>query len=457
MNHNSEILDRLPPQDQDAERRVLASILLDPAVFDSVAETVRPEDFYADANMRIFRRLKAMHDGGGRLDVALLRDALERSGEWLVIGAAYLAEVLQSAATPAHAVYYAEIVNRKAKLRAVIHAATEMLRDAWDSAADPRSVVAGAEKLLGEISTSDHAATLTDAATATVEAMEWIDAVYQNKEHAGLATGLLEFDERNGGLFPSEVIVLAARSGVGKSSLGRQIIEHNAAKGRLVYVASIEMGASEILVEMLCTKSEVNSRKIRTGTLDASDLRRLSEAATELSTQSIVFDSRPELTVADVRRTARQLHKRSLRLVVVDYLQILTPDDESASRERQVATMIQKLKALSRELKIPVLVLCQTNREAEKDKQVSLRHLREADAIGHAADVVLILECGQAGTDKEREAWLTISKNRHGPKGKLRLDWIPERTLFGCHIKPVEEYPGYRPEFAQYGGEADGF
>lgn len=443
---NAEILDRLPPQDLQAEKAVLGSVLNHPeAIWDL---DLKPVEFYADANQRLWRTLQAMSNCGKPIDPLTVFQQLVSDGYNAAVGgAAYLLEVRDAAPVWQHAQHYAGVVRTKAKARAIIHAATEAMRAAWDPMTPIDETLTALEASLSDLQTGTFRHKLTTAADAVAEAIARIEQVIAGNREPALMTGLLEFDQKIGGLPSPGLTILAARSGVGKTSLATQIIKHVAERRKLTYFASLEMDAAEIVTRMLCGEAEVNSRKIQAATVTKDDLARIVRAGMDLGEQSLIFDDRPELTVQDIRRTARQHAAKGLRFVVVDYLQIITPGGSDESRERQVASVAMGLKALSRELKVPVLALCQTNRDGEKDQRASLRHLRESDAIGQCADMVLILECGQTGTEKEREAWLNIVKHRNGPKGKLQLDWIPERTLFKCHEKPITEYQNYEPSF----------
>lgn len=436
---NSEILDRLPPHSLDAEMGVIGSIFHDPAIFDRVAEEVKPDAFYADANKKIYATLLGMHDRRERIDILLLKNQLDRDGNLGAVGGVgYMAQLAQAVPYAANALHYAAIIARTAKLREIIHLATEMLRDAWTPSSDPQDMLDRTAAEVDRIANAYSARQLVPAQDAVIEAMERIDKIAQHANSAGLFTGLDEFDQKIGGLFPSELSVLSARLGVGKSALAAQVMRHNGAQGRLVYYAPLEMSPDEVMIRLLCMEADVDSKDIRTNRLHADDHRKLADAANVLAKMNVLFDPRPELTIADVRRAARRLVKDGLRLVVVDYLQIVTPADEDQTRERQVAEIARGLKALARELKVPVLALCQSNREAEKDKTPSSRHLRESDAIGQNADVIIILETKDDGKNKDQhgntkleiEASLTVIKNRFGPRGFIPLTWMPTRTLF---------------------------
>jgi replicative DNA helicase len=435
----SEILDRLPPQNIGAEKWVLGSLLLDSRLIDDVGDMLKPRDFYADANQRIFRQLLEMRDERKRIDIALVMQRLTEDGEIKAVGgASYLAEVAQASPTACHAISYAEIVRDKARLRGIVFLATEALREAMEPGADYRAIVASTEKALSEITTGDFSEDLVTAFDAAAECIAYIDEVGQRRNAAGLMTGFRQFDSDIGGLFDGEFNVLAARLGVGKTAFACQVVDHNASLGRMTYFVSLEMQARELALRILCRRAGVDLHLIRTGRLEQREIADLSRAATAFSKGKLIIDQRPALKLSDIRRTARRLVKQDLRLIVVDYLQYVTPEDERQPREQQVAAIARGFKRLARELKIPVLVLAQLNREAEtqtrgKKGVPGVKHLRESDVIGQAADVVMLLDVSEEVKKDQPgfyEATLRVGKNRLGPKGKIPLDWIPRLTEF---------------------------
>lgn len=433
MNQPSELLDRIPPHDLAAEKCVIGSILLKPDVLDDIGSRLRPEHFYADANMRIYRRLLAMHDAGTPPDIVTLASALKASNDWGAIGgAAYLAEVAQSVPYAANAAFYADLIIRAAKLRALIDAATEALQAAYDPRSDPDEVLNQIEGDLAAITVGGNTSDPVTAWDSVTAVTKHIDTIQARGESAGVMTGLLEFDRSHGGLFAGELIILAARPGVGKSALAMQWAYHSASKGRGVYFATLEMSHVELTMRLMCSESGVNSREIRSGRLDAHDRSRLAEESSTIAPMNLHLHDRPTLTVYDIRRAARRLVKGGLDLVIVDYLQLLQADNPRDPVHEQLGAMTRQLKILARELEVPVVVLCQLNREADK-VQARLSHLKGSGAIEQDADVVMILDRPSTGADKDNAtgvATLIVEKNRNGETGAYKLEWIGARTRY---------------------------
>jgi replicative DNA helicase len=421
-------LDRLPPQDLEAERAVLGSVILKPSVLDDVAEVLKPEDFYQDANQRLYSELVRLCEFGKKLDAALLADHLRVAGQWEPIGgAAYLGEVMMSAPVADNAVHYAQIVARKAAYRRIIGIATEMLGRAYDETAPPENIMEGAESRLakgGHDGRSDGPKPFRDV---LCEVFAQIDESLEQDGKTGLFTGITEFDEKLGGLFPGELNILAARPGVGKTALATQIACYCAQRKRLVYFASLEMGRSQIATRLLCSYAGVSSQFVRSGRLTPEQRERLVETGNRLGPASLFLDDRARLTTAQIRRASRRLVRQGLALVVVDYLQLITPTDRQVNREAQVSRMAWDLKTLSRELEVPVLCVAQLNREAAKGGRPGLHQLRESGAIEQHADTVMFID--PDANEPTRVEW-RIAKNRYGPTADVALRWIPQATRF---------------------------
>jgi replicative DNA helicase len=452
----SEILDRLPPQNLDAEKALLGSILCDSRVVDDVSVILHAEDFYADANQKLYHHLLTMHAAAKPIDAMLLVEQLKQAGDFEAVGgAAYLAEVAQSVPYAANAVYYARIVREKATLRDLIHAGTEILRDAYDTILTPEEIVTSAESKISAITTGDYSAKPKAIRDAVVEALDRIEAIRERQQHIGLLTGLESLDSL-GGLFGGELFVLAARPGVGKTAMGCQIAEYVSGRGKLVLLCSLEMSAVEITTRIICSQSGVSSMRIRRGEIDDSDYSPLAAAGNSLGNHALVIDDRPSMTVNDIRREARRLSRQGLSLVIVDYLQRLTPLDRKVQRHEQVGQMTDCLKTLARELNIPVLCLCQLNRASEKEDRPGLHHLRESGSIEQDADVVGILHRNVSGyrdAENDRAAELLIAKNRNGETGAFLLTWQPERTRFVPRYESnytSPKPPNYNQEFAAF-------
>jgi replicative DNA helicase len=458
----SEILDRLPPHDLDAEKGVLGSILLDPNLADDVALLLRPEDFYAEANEKLYGHLLAMHDEGSRIDTTLLLDRLRSAGDLeLIGGAAYLAEVAHSVPYAANAVYYAEIVRAKATLRALIHASTEILRDAYEPTLDPRELVSRAEEKIFAVHDQRSTDQITTINDLLIEAFDRIDARLEHGAGVGVPSGFIELDNLTGGMHDSEFIVLAARPSMGKTALATNIAEYVTIESKVpTLFVSLEMARLELAQRMLCSQGRIDANKFRSGHISADDRRKLVEASAKLSMAPMFIDDTPARTITEIAACARRLkRKQNLGLIIIDYLQLIQPDDPRDPRQEQVAKMARRLKGLARELKVPVLCLAQLNRQAEQGKEGGyprLSHLRESGAIEQDADVVMFVHreeyyltheealekgvCGQAD--------IIVAKQRNGPTDNKKLAWFPQFTRFeNLSQKPYEEFGEYREEF----------
>ena len=262
---SSEILDRLPPQNLDAEKGVLGSLLLDSQMCDEVALIVRADDFYADANQRLFRHLMGMHERGERIDAVLLKERLTREGDFEAVGgAAYLAEVAQSVPYAANAAYYARIVRDKATQRALIHASTEILRDAYDNTLDPGEMVGRSEERIFAVHDQRDAGQVTSIHDLLMETFDRIDARMEGREGVGVPTGFTDLDNLTGGLHESELVILAARPSMGKTALAMNIVENVTIKaGAPTLFVSLEMARIELAQRLLCSQGRIDANKFR--------------------------------------------------------------------------------------------------------------------------------------------------------------------------------------------------
>jgi replicative DNA helicase len=458
-----ELLDRQPPRSIEAERAVIGSLLLLPEVCDEVALVVRPDDFYDDAHRAIFGHMLALHDGGRQVDPMLLAQRLKDAGQYeFVGGAAYLLELGQEVATAAHAEYYARIVRDKAVLRSLIHASTDIIQEAYEPGTDAREMLSRAEERVFRILDTKGETQVRPIQDVLHDSLARIDARMQ-RQHAygGLETGLIDFDDLTGGLHDSELMILAARPSMGKTALALNIAEHVAIDGahKPVLVVSLEMSALELGDRLLCSRARVNSHRLRNGQLNAEDSRRLVQTAADISRAPMFIDDSPSRNMTEIAATARRLKRQEdLALVVIDYLQLVEPDNPRDPRQEQVARISRRLKGLARELSIPVLCLAQLNRqvEATRDNRPQLSHLRESGAIEQDADVVVFVHREEfyqtSEEDRERvkgQADLMIRKQRNGPTGDVKLTWLHEYTRFENWQQP--EYG----EFSSF--SSDGF
>jgi len=449
----SEILDRLPPHSLDAEKAVLGSILIDPQMCDEVALVVRPEDFYAEAHQKLYAHIASMHDQGNRIDTMLLAERLKQAGDFEAVGgAAYLAEIVQSVGAPAHAVYYARIVRDKASLRAMIHASMEILRDAYDSTLEPRELLNRAEEKVFALHDQRSTDQLTNMHDLLVEAFQHIDRRLQRGGATGVPTGFIDLDNMTGGLHESELIILAARPSMGKTALAINMADYAAVEAKVpTLFVSLEMSRLELAQRMLCARGKIDGRKFRSGYLSSHDHEKLVKVAAELSKAPLYIDDTPSRSVTEISACARRLkRKANLGLIVIDYLQLIEPDNPKDHRQEQVARMTRRLKGLARELQVPVLCLAQLNRQAEATKETRprLSHLRESGAIEQDADVVMFIHREEVEMTREEalaqgvagQADLMIRKQRNGPTGDVKLVWFSQYTRFEpASTRPYED------------------
>lgn len=454
------LFEREPPRDIDAEKSVLGSILLLPQVCDEVALILRPEDFYDDANRQIFAQLLAMHDASRQIDPMLLVAALKQSGTYEAIGgAAYLAEVAEAVPTAAHAEYYADIVKRKSTLRSLILASTDILREAYDPTCESQAVLSAAEEKVFAILDKGTTGGVASIRDVLHESLARVDARMQH-EHAlgGIETGIDDLDDLTGGLHPSELIILAARPSMGKTALAMNMAEHVSTKaGAAVLFVSLEMSAVELGDRFLCSAARVDSARLRNGTITNDERHKLIATAAEISRAPLFVDDSPKRTMTEIAATARRLKRReNVAMVVIDYLQLIEPDNSRDPRQEQVSRIARRLKRLARELDIPVLCLAQLNRQVEttRDNKPHLSHLRESGAIEQDADVVMFVHREEyyLNDEEERarvkgEADLLLRKQRNGPTGDVKLTWIHEFTRFENRMqRPYDEFEVYAEE-----------
>jgi replicative DNA helicase len=439
----ADLFDRQPPQNVEVEQQVLGSLMLDPELCDEVSLIVRADDFYAPAHQKLFHHILELHNDGTPLDPTLLVNRLKSAGDFEFIGGvSYLAEVMQSVATAANAEYYARVIREKATLRNLIHCATEMLGEAFNPANDARDVLSRAEQNIFAINDSRSANEVHGMNSIVQEAFDRIARRIEKGASDGLATGFTDLDGLTGGLQNSELVILAARPSMGKTALATNIVQHVTLHSNLpALFVSLEMSRLELVDRMLCSLAEVDAHKVRKGHVSQQDRQKLIQRCSELSQTPLFVDDTPARRVTEIAANARRLKRRhGLGLLVVDYLQLIEPDNASDPRQEQVAKVARRLKGLARELEIPVLCLAQLNRQAEasKDNRPRLSHLRESGAIEQDADVVMFVhreEYYHTQEDAQRnelvgKAEIIIGKQRNGPIGDVPLRWEAKYTKF---------------------------
>ena len=459
----SEILARQPPYDLEAEMGVLGSVLLMPEVCDEIA-SLKADDFYDDANRRIYGHLRQMHDDGEKIDITLLVSRLRTAGDFEKVGgAAYLGRLSGAVSNAAHVVYYAGIVTEKSVYRKLIEASTEILRDAYDQATTAKQLCAQAEQRVFAIMDGRSAQSVSSISDVLHQAMDRMEARMRDDYVAGgVETGFADFDTMTGGLHNGELIILAARPSMGKTALAMNIGESVAIEQQAsVLFVSLEMSGIELADRMLCSLARVNGHRLRNGTLSSDDRDRLVRKANEISQAPLFVDDSPSRTVSEIAAAARRIKRRDgLGLIIIDYLQLIDPDNSRDPRQEQVAKIARRLKGVARELEVPLLCLSQLNRQAEdsKDHRPRLSHLRESGAIEQDADVVMFVhreEYYRRGDDRAQyagQAEVIVAKQRNGPIGDVGLTWEADFTRFSNRAADRHsEFDDYA-EFGEPGG-----
>lgn len=433
--------ERIPPSDKAAERSVLGSALRDNACIADLVQALRRQDFYQDAHQKIYQAALDLYDAGKPVDLVTLAAELQaRKFIEDIGGYAYLAELWDAAPTAANAIYYAGIVRDHALLREIIGAGTEMARSAWDRrGSGPEIVEEAARTVFGLVSVGADQSTqsLIDCLRLAGTRIDDRSRAVANGETGvigAVPTGFMDIDGTVGGIYNGELVIVAARPGVGKTSFATCLAKRIAEDVPVLFV-SLEQSRIELAERILCAQSRVDSFKLRTGRLDSADMERLMEATGPLRKAKMFIDDQPSQTMLRLAANCRRLRLRDkIGCVIVDYLQLIEPDNSRAPRQEQVSAISRRLKLMARELKIPVICLAQLNRNVEDraDHRPRLSDLRESGSIEQDADSVWLLHRPEMyeGDGREGEVDLIVAKNRNGPLGTVTLTYLKKFMAF---------------------------
>jgi len=437
------MIERLPPQSLDAEQSVLGAILIDRDVVVEVAEFLRPEDFYRQAHATVYRAIVDLFERREPIDIVTVAEVLERSDELEAIGGrAYLSTLSNHTPTAVHAVQYARIVERKAVLRNLIAAAGKIAGIGYEDPAEIQEAIDRAEAELFQVSNRRVSAGFSQLKDLLHEAYDRLDYLHAHRgEISGVRTGFQDLDALTTGLQKSDLVIVAARPSVGKTSFALNVAEHAAVKERrTVGVFSLEMSKEQLVLRLLSSVSNIDSQRLRTGFLEELDFARIAPAMNALSEAPIYIDDTPNISTMELRTKARRLQAEAgLDLVVVDYLQLMQASTQSrdSNRVQEVSEISRGLKALARELSVPVIALSQLSRQPEmrESKEPRLSDLRESGAIEQDADLVMFLwrdkERGHEDQDADGEVMnLKLAKHRNGPTGEIQLWFRKRQTRF---------------------------
>jgi len=437
------VIDRLPPQSLEAEQSVLGSVLIDRDAIVEVAEFLRPDDFYRQAHALIYAAMLELFERREPIDIVTVAEVLERSDQLEQIGGrSYLTSLSNQTPTAVHAVQYARIVERKAVLRNLIAAAGRIAGIGYEDPAEIQEAIDRAEGELFAVSQRRVDAGFTQLRELLHAAYDRLDYLHAHRgEISGIRTGFTDLDALTTGLQKSDLIVLAARPSVGKTSLALNIAEHAAVRDRRnVGIFSLEMSKEQLVLRLLSSVANIDSQRLRSGFLEEMDFTRIAPAMNALSEASLYIDDTPNISTMELRTKARRLQAEAgLDLVIVDYLQLMqaTTTSRDANRVQEVSEISRGLKALARELSVPVIALSQLSRQPEmrESKEPRLSDLRESGAIEQDADLVLFLwrekERGSDDGDADGEVVnLKLAKHRNGPTGEVKLWFKKSQTRF---------------------------
>ena len=433
---------RTPPQNLEAEQSVLGSILLDNDVYAQIEGTLQAEHFYKESHRKIWRACERLFRRNEPMDLVTLTEELRQTGELETVGSVpYLIGLADSVPTAAYAESYARIVAEKAVLRDLISASGSIMQTAYDQALPLEQILDKAESGIFELSSNKRTHAFEGMPSLVADSFAQINELFTNPDPiTGLRTGFKELDNMTAGLQPSSLNVLAARPSMGKTALALTIGQAVALReGTTVGIFSLEMSAVQLVMRMLCSEARVDMSRVRNGQLSDRDFQRLADTAGKMSEAKIFIDDAADMTVMELRsRSRRLMAEHNLGLIVIDYLQLMQGSSRSGggeNRQQEISSISRGLKALARELDIPVLVLSQLSRavESRPNKRPMLSDLRESGAIEQDADLVMFIyrdEYYDPHSEKQGIAEIILGKQRNGPVGTVELQFHNAHVRF---------------------------
>ncbi|WP_300412544.1 replicative DNA helicase [uncultured Oscillibacter sp.] len=444
---NEDLLLRQMPHSLEGEQAVLGSMLIDPDCVKYVMDRLRPGDFHLRQNREIFETIYTMFTYARPIDGITVFGEMEKAGLTDDNTRSYLAQLMEITPTSANVMEYADIVRDKALLRSVAQAAGEITALVQEGLGEASEILEASEQKIYAIRRGRSAQEMVPLRQVLPDVLDRLGEMSEHENHLpGLSTGLSAIDNKITGLNKSDLILLAARPGMGKTSLALNVALNVAKGGRTVAVFSLEMSREQLATRLLSSEALVENNRLRTGLLRETDWEKIAGAATVLNQLNILIDDNPLLSVADMNAKCRRLD--GLSLVVVDYLQLMTSAGGNSrggeNRQQVVSDMSRMLKIMAKELNVPVVCLSQLSRANEKrdDKRPQLSDLRESGAIEQDADIVMFLyrdDYYNEDSEKHNIAECIVAKNRHGETGKVELRWMPEYTQFSTLDKRYDD------------------
>lgn len=430
---------RIPPQNVEAEQAVLGAMLLSHDAVIVAMEKLQPRDFYRDVHRIIFEAMEHLHRENKEIDVITLPEELRRIKKLDDVGGVeYVLQLPNLVATAANIEYYANIVAEKALARNLISTCTELTTEAYDGEKEPEALLDDAERKILQLSDTKNRGDFASVGTVVEATLDKITKLYENKAGlTGLPTGFRDLDRMTSGLQPSDLILVAARPSIGKTAFTLNIAQNvGVRQHKTVAFFSLEMSQEQLVQRLLCQIAHIDSQKLRTGQLNSDEeWTRLTDACDKLYESPIYIDDTPGISVAEMRSKARRLKsEHGLDLIIVDYLQLMQGRN-AESRQQEISEISRSLKALARELKVPLIALSQLSRsvESRQDKRPMLSDLRESGALEQDADIVSFLyreDYYDKETENQHITEVILAKHRNGPVGSVKLYFKNEFTLF---------------------------
>ena len=420
--------DSIPPHNIDAEVATLGALLLDPEALSTVLRYLRTDDFYRAAHRKVYQAILALFDRNEAIDLITLCDELGRAGELEASGGmARISQLTSAVPTSANVEYYARIVQALSMRRELQLIAASIIADSFDDSREVRFIIEEAERRIFEITDRQQTGSFRLAREIINQTVDAIERLYHSSgSYTGIPSGFADLDNLTSGFQNSEFVVIGARPSVGKTALALTMAAN---------IFTLEMSAVALMQRLLAAEARLDSNRIRSGLLRPSDFHKITDAAGRLYDAPLFIEDSPNLKLLDLRAQARRMKSNhSVEIVFIDYLTLISSENQELPRHEQIAEISRSLKALARELDVPVLALSQVRRETE-GKLPTLADLRESGSIEQDADVVMFLH-RERGTDEnlnERETDLIVAKQRNGPVGKINLTFFPEYTTFESH------------------------
>ncbi|WNF37166.1 replicative DNA helicase [Bacillaceae bacterium IKA-2] len=432
--------DRTPPQNIEAEQAVLGAIFLEPEALVTASERLAADDFYRASHQRIYSAMILIAERGEPVDLVTVTAELQDK-KWLeeIGGVSYLSDLANSVPTAANVDYYSQFVEEKSLLRRLIRVATNIASEGYAEEEDVDTILNEAEKTILEVSHKKNTSAFISIKDVLVEAYDNIEKLQnQTGDITGIATGFSELDRITAGFQKNDLIIVAARPSVGKTAFALNIAQNIATKtDENVAIFSLEMGASQLVMRMICSEGNIDAQRLRTGSLQEEDWSKLTMAMGSLSKAGIYIDDTPGIRVNEIRAKCRRLkQEKGVGMILIDYMQLLRGDGRSGeNRQQEVSEISRSLKSLARELEVPVIALSQLSRgvESRQDKRPMMSDIRESGSIEQDADIVAFLyrdDYYDKESEKKDIIEIIIAKQRNGPIGTVELAFVKEYNKF---------------------------